>query len=270
VTPGRSSLEEIAAHTRLRVARAKEAAPLAALRDRALAAAENLAASVNAFEAALAQPGLSFICEVKKASPSRGIIAESFPYLQIAGEYEAAGAAAVSVLTEPEYFLGCDQYLREIASAVKIPVLRKDFTVDIYQIYESALLGAKAVLLICALLGPDLLAEYSGLAASLGLSALVEVHTPEEARMAVGVGARIIGINNRDLRTFQVDLGTTGRIRRFIPGETLVVAESGIRGPEDIRVLQEYGIDGVLIGESLMRAADKKRYLEELRGAGDA
>lgn len=266
-------LEEIAAHTRQRVANAKEAVPPALLRDRALAARENRAASdtdTPDFEAAIARPDLSFICEVKKASPSKGVIAAHFPYIQIAGEYEAAGAAAVSVLTEPEYFLGSGQYLQEIAAAVTIPVLRKDFIVDSYQIYESVLLNAGAVLLICALLGPDLLAEYSNLAAGLGLSALVEVHTPEEARMAADAGVRIAGINNRDLRTFQVDLGTTGRLRRFLPPETLVVAESGIHGPEDIRVLREYGIDGVLIGESLMRSTDRKGYLEELMGQGHA
>jgi indole-3-glycerol phosphate synthase len=219
------------------------------------------------FEAALARPGLSFICEVKKASPSKGVIAADFPYLRIASEYEAAGAAAISVLTEPEFFLGSDEYLREIAASAGVPVLRKDFIINTYQIYEAVLLGAKAILLICALLGPDLLVEYANLAASLGLSALVEVHTEEEARMAAGAGARIMGINNRDLRSFQVDLGTTGRLRKLIPPGTLVVAESGIRGPEDIRVLSGYGIDAVLIGETLMRAGDKKAYLEELRGA---
>lgn len=269
-------LDEIVARTRLRVAKAKEAVPPALLRDRALAALEHQQAALEhqgeggtacPFEAAIARPGLSFICEVKKASPSRGLIADSFPYMRIAREYEAAGAAAISVLTEPEYFLGGDRYLREIVSIVNVPVLRKDFTVDSYQIYEASLLKAGAVLLICALLGPDILAEYLCLAASLGLSALVEVHTPEEARMAVGAGAQIIGINNRDLRTFQVDLGTTGRIRRLIPAGILVVAESGVRDKEDLRVLREYGIDGVLIGESLMRAADKKRYLEELRSS---
>jgi indole-3-glycerol phosphate synthase len=266
-------LDEIAAHTRLRVARAKEPVPPALIRDRALGALKGQAAAdgtAGPFEAAIARPELSFICEVKKASPSKGVIAESFPYIQIAREYEAAGAAAISALTEPEYFLGSDQYLSEIAAAVSVPVLRKDFIVDSYQIYESVLLKADAVLLICALLGPDLLAEYVCLTSSLGLASLVEVHTPEEARMAVGAGARIIGINNRDLRTFQVDLGTTGRIRGLIPPGTLVVAESGVRNAEDLRVLRGYGIDGVLIGESLMRAADKKRYLEELRGAGYA
>ncbi|MDR2246143.1 MAG: indole-3-glycerol phosphate synthase TrpC [Treponema sp.] len=266
-------LDEIAAHTRLRVARDREAVPPALIQDRALAALENRAAeagTAGSFEAAIAGPGLSFICEVKKASPSKGVIAERFPYMRIAQEYEAAGAAAISVLTEPEYFLGSVRCLREIAAAVRVPVLRKDFIVDSYQIYESVLLKAGAVLLICALLGPGLLEEYVCLAAGLDLAALVEVHTPEEARMALDAGARIIGINNRDLRTFQVDLGTTGRIRRHIPPGTLVVAESGVQSGEDLRVLREYAIDGVLIGESLMKAADKKRYLEELRGSAHA
>jgi indole-3-glycerol phosphate synthase len=258
-------LDDIAAATRRRVARAKESLPPAALKDR-VAAAYGGASGRNAFEEAVAGPGLSLICEVKKASPSRGLIAEDFPYKEIACEYEAAGAAAVSVLTEPDYFMGSDSYLREIAALVKIPVLRKDFVVDEYQIYEAALLGAKAVLLICALLGPGLLAEYSRLAESLGLSALVEAHTPEEAREAVGSGARIVGINNRDLRTFRVDLRTTARLRPLIPPGTLVVAESGIRGPENVRALRECGVDGLLVGEALMRASDKKRCLAELRG----
>jgi indole-3-glycerol phosphate synthase len=271
-------LDEIAAHTRRRVALAKEAVPLERLRD--LAAAKTAAVKTTArtaaaqaafpFEAALSRPALSFICEVKKASPSKGIIAADFPYLRIAGEYEAAGAVAISVLTEPEYFLGSDDHLREIAAAVKVPVLRKDFIIDTYQIYEAALLGAKAVLLIRALLEPAVLAEYAGLAAGIGLSALVEVHTEDETRSAVDAGGRIIGINNRDLKTFQVDLGTTGRLRKLIPPGTLVVAESGIRGPADIRALGDYDIDGVLIGETLMRAADKRRYLQELRNGSES
>jgi indole-3-glycerol phosphate synthase len=260
-------LDEIADRTRLRVAKAKEAEPLAVLRDRALAVREGRVADVaRDFEAAVARPGLSFICEVKKASPSKGVIADYFPYKEIAVEYEAAGAAAISVLTEPEYFLGSGQYLREIAATVSVPVLRKDFIVDSSQIYESVLLKADAVLLICALLGPGLLAEYVSLAESLDLAALVEVHTPEETRMAADAGARIIGINNRDLHTFQVDLGTTARLRRFAPPDALGVAESGVQGPDDIRVLRECGVDGVLIGESLMRATDKKARLAELRG----
>jgi indole-3-glycerol phosphate synthase len=268
---GIAILDEIAARTRLRVAKAKEYAPLETVRKQALSLAEKQAKTGGGpgafpFEKALAVPGLSFICEVKKASPSKGIIAEDFPYLQIAREYEAAGAAAVSVLTEPEYFLGSDQYLREIAAAVQIPALRKDFIIDPCQIYEAKLLGADAVLLICALLDTETLASYIRIAHELGLSALVEIHNEAEADSALRAGARITGINNRDLKTFQVDIGLTARLRRLIPAGVLVAAESGVKSPDDIRALKDLGIDAVLVGESMMRAADKKRFLAELRG----
>jgi indole-3-glycerol phosphate synthase len=271
-------LDDIAAAARRRLARAKEERPLEALREalegRAAGggAVESGAAGANTapafpFERALAAPGLSFICEVKRASPSRGLIAEDFPYLQIAGEYEEAGAAAVSVLTEPEFFLGSDAYLRDIAGALKIPLLRKDFTVDPYQMYEAKFLGASAALLICALLDPRTLGKYLALADSLGLSCLTEVHNGEELGAALDAGARIIGINNRDLGTFRVDLGLTGRLRKRIPPDRLAVCESGIRGAEDIRALRGLDLDAVLIGEALMRSPDKKRFLAELRAA---
>ncbi len=217
------------------------------------------------FEKALAGPGMSFICECKKASPSKGIIAPDFPYLEIAREYEAAGAAAVSVLTEEDYFLGSLKYLEEIAGEVRIPVLRKDFTVDPYQIHEAKVSGAAAVLLICALLSRKELEEYLSLAHALGLSALVETHDREEADMAVQAGARIIGVNNRDLRTFEVDLETSLRLRDMIPRETLFVSESGIRSAADVGLLYRKGTDAVLIGETLMRSPDKKGMLEILR-----
>jgi indole-3-glycerol phosphate synthase len=262
-------LDEIAARTRKRVAEAKEAAPPELAAEQALAKAAE-AATLGApdfpFEKALAAPDLSFICEVKKASPSGGIIAGDFPYMEIAREYEDAGAAAVSVLTEPDYFLGKDEHLRDIAGAVKIPVLRKDFVLDRYQIYEAKLLGASAVLLIAALLDTEALADHIAAADSLGLSALVEVHHEAELQSALKAGARIVGINNRDLRTFQVDLAVTGRLRNLIPPGILAVSESGVSGPGDIRTLAGYGIDGVLIGEALMRRRDKKLCLAELRG----
>jgi indole-3-glycerol phosphate synthase len=260
-------LDEIAAKTRMRLVRAKEAFPFERVRDAALAkaAAERSSGGPDfPFEKALSAPGVSFICEVKKASPSKGIIAGDFPYLRIAEEYEAAGAEAVSVLTEPDFFLGSDVYLRDIAAAVKIPVLRKDFVIDPYQIYEAKCLGAHAALLICALLDRETLADYLTIARELGLSCLTEAHTETEVEMAADAGARIIGINNRDLKTFQVDLGVTRRLRELIPPDRLAVSESGIGSPEDIRALPR--IDGVLIGETLMRAADKKRRLAELRG----
>jgi indole-3-glycerol phosphate synthase len=204
---------------------------------------------------------------VKKASPSKGIIAVDFPYLEIAKEYEAAGASAISVLTEPEYFLGEDHYLREIASAVKIPCLRKDFIIDAYQIYEAALLGAKAILLICALLDKKTLNSFVKITEELNLSSLVEVHNEEEVKMAVQAGAHIIGINNRNLKTFTVDIDTSARLRSRIPANIITVAESGIKSPEDVRIVKDHGFDAVLIGESLMRSTDKKQFLAELKSA---
>jgi len=218
------------------------------------------------FEQALKTEEISFICEVKKASPSKGIIVENFPYLEIAREYQDAGAAAISVLTEPYRFLGRDVHLTEISSHVNIPVLRKDFTVDSYQIYEAKTLGASAILLICALLDTDTLKEYICIAESLGLSAVVEAHTEEEVESAVKAGARIIGINNRNLKTFEVDINTSIRLRKFVPNGILFISESGIRTKEDIDKLKANGIDAVLIGETLMRSKDKKQQIAILRG----
>lgn len=219
-----------------------------------------------AFEAALAAEGISFICEVKKASPSKGIIAQEFPYLQIAKEYEAAGAAAISCLTEPYWFLGKDVYLQEIASKVRIPVLRKDFTVDEYMIYQAKALGASAVLLICAILDDEQLRAYGQLAEELGMSALVEAHTEEEISRALAADARILGVNNRNLKNFQVDIAQSRRLRAMVPEDVLFVSESGIKTPEDIAALRKNGTDAVLIGEALMRAKDKKAMLDTLRG----
>jgi len=277
-------LDEIAAKTRLRVARAKENAPLDLVRSKALGVCKtkpykplDLSAkqwtdgeavlTAFPFEKALAPPGLSFICEVKKASPSKGIISENFPYLDIAKEYEAAGAATISVLTEPDFFLGSDLYLQEIAAKANIPVLRKDFIVDSYQIYEAKLLGAQAVLLIATLLDTKALEAYVKIASELGLSALVEIHSEAEAEQALEAGARIIGINNRNLKTFKVDTGVTARLKKLIPAGIITVAESGIRSADDAREMKKIGVDAVLIGESLMRAADKKQFLAELKKA---
>jgi indole-3-glycerol phosphate synthase len=218
------------------------------------------------FEDALRAPGLSFICEVKKASPSKGIITEDFPYRRIAREYEAAGAAAISVLTEPQFFQGNPAYLQEIARDVRLPCLRKDFIIDEYQIYEAKFLGAAAVLLICALLDDKKLAAFITIAESLGLSALVETHSEPEVASAVNAGARLIGINNRDLRTFAVDLDITRRLAKHIPAGIIKVSESGIHTPEDVARVKDCGVDAVLIGESMMRARDKKQYLAKLAG----
>ena len=261
-------LDEIAAKTKLRVAKAKEKTPVDLVRAKALEVCRARIGDAMPFEKALAAPDLSFICEVKKASPSKGIIAENFPYLEIAKEYEAAGASAISVLTEPEYFLGNDRYLQEIAAETNIPVLRKDFIVDSYQIYEAKLLGAQAVLLIAALLNDaKTLASYIKIASELGLSALVEIHSEAETEQALKAGARIIGINNRDLKTFKVDIGVTARLKKAMPAGIITVAESGIQSADDAREMKEIGVDAVLIGESLMRAENKKEFLAKLKKA---
>lgn len=208
---------------------------------------------------------MSFICECKKASPSKGLIEPDFRYLEIAREYEAAGADCISVLTEPKWFLGSDEYLKEIAKTVLIPCIRKDFTVDEYQIYQAKTLGAAAVLLICSILSEVQLGEYIKICDSLGISALVEIHNEKEAGMAVRAGARIIGVNNRNLKDFTVDTANSRKLRDLIPDDIIFVSESGVKSTDDIRAIREIGADAVLIGETLMRADDKKAKLDELR-----
>lgn len=264
-------LDEIAEKTRERIQKRRQQVSEEELKEKAylLAGTEkerNGGIFPFPFEKALAREGISFICEVKKASPSKGVIAEEFPYREIAREYEQAGASALSVLTEPFYFQGSDDYLKEIERAVHIPILRKDFTVDAYMLYEAKCIGASAVLLICAILDDRQLMTYMEIAQELGLSALVEAHTEEEVRRALACGARIIGVNNRDLKTFQVDIHTSERLRRLVPKDVLYVSESGIKSPEDVRRLKENGTDAVLIGETLMRSDNKKKMLDELRG----
>ena len=216
------------------------------------------------FERALRQPGMSFICEVKKASPSKGIIAEEFPYMEIAKDYEAAGASAISCLTEPYWFLGSDVYLEEIAETVSIPVLRKDFTCSEYMIWQAKALGASAVLLICSVLDDGELRAYHRLTEELHMSALVEAHDAGEIEQAKQAGARIIGVNNRNLKDFSVDIGHSARLRRLAGEDTVFVSESGIRGPEDMKALYENGTDAVLIGEMLMRSPDRQAALKTL------
>lgn len=264
-------LDTLAASTRKRVEAAKEKIPMETMMSLASKAAENdTAESVFTFEKALKAPGMSFICEVKKASPSKGLIAPDFPYLDIAEEYEAAGASAISVLTEPEYFLGSDEYLKEIRRSVSVPLLRKDFTIDPYQIFEAKVIGASAVLLICALLDTDTLRTAIHLCDSLGMSALVEAHDEEEIRSALRAKARIIGVNNRNLKTFEVDFTNSIRLRGLVPDSVSFVAESGVKTSEDIRLLHQAGVDGVLIGETLMRAPNKKEILDSWRKASEA
>ncbi|MBQ8133949.1 MAG: indole-3-glycerol phosphate synthase TrpC [Clostridia bacterium] len=219
-----------------------------------------------AFEKVLRGEDIRFICEVKKASPSKGLIAPDFPYIQIAKDYEAAGAAAVSVLTEPEYFKGDDRYVTEISENVSLPIIRKDFTVDEYMIYQAAVMGASAVLLICSLLDTETIRNYIGICDTLGLSALVEAHDEQEIRSAVKAGARLIGVNNRNLKDFTVDINNCIRLRSLVPDKITFVAESGIKTAGDISALRKANVNAVLIGETLMRAKNKKTMLDELRG----
>lgn len=256
-------LNQLADHARERVLAAKKKIPLAKVKEEAL----SMPKGDFAFEKALRKSDISFICECKKASPSKGIIAKDFPYLQIAKDYERAGADCLSVLTEPKWFLGSDDYLREIAGSVSIPCLRKDFTVDEYMIYQAKLLGASAVLLICSILTEEQMKEYIAICDELGICALVEAHDEEEVALAVRVGARIIGVNNRNLRDFSVDTANSQRLRKLVPKSVLFVSESGLKEPEDVEKLRAIGVDAVLIGESLMRAEDKKEKLSQLRGS---
>lgn len=256
-------LQTLADCTRARVAQEKKTVPPELVREKARSLPVGRG---TAFFDNLAAQGMSFICEVKRASPSKGMIADHFPYLDIARDYETAGASAISVLTEPEYFKGSDLYLKEIASAVSTPVLRKDFTVDPYQIYQARILGASAVLLICALLDTKTIHDYLGICHDLGLSAIVEAHDEAEVRSALDAGADIIGVNNRNLKDFTVSLDNSLNLRPLVPPEKLFVAESGIKTPDHIRTLEQAGVNAVLIGETLMRAPDKSAMLRELRG----
>ena len=258
-------LEEIAEKTRARLVEEKKKVSLAEMKKRA----EQMEVNTGfPFEEALKRNGVSMICEVKKASPSKGLIAENFPYVEIAKRYEKAGASAISVLTEPFYFKGSSEFLQEIHGEVQIPLLRKDFTVDEYMIYEAKVIGASAVLLICSILDDDRLKAYFSLADSLGLSALVEAHDENEVERALKAGARIVGVNNRDLKTFTVDVGNSLRLRDLVPSEVLFVSESGIKGEKEIAELKEHRVDAALIGETLMRAENVEEVLGKLIQAG--
>lgn len=256
-------LDEIVVKTKQRMKEVQREISLQEIKEKALAMNKDTG---YPFEKALRGEEIQFICEVKKASPSKGLIAPDFPYVQIAREYEQAGAAAISVLTEPYFFQGANAYLTEIRQRVSIPLLRKDFTVDPYMIYEAKVIGADAILLICAVLSDRELKEYYELADSLGLSVLVEAHDEEEVRRALSIGARIIGVNNRNLKDFTVDINNSVRLREMIPDEVIFVSESGMKEPADIHRLRENHTDAVLIGETFMRSSDKKKMLDELRG----
>lgn len=256
-------LDTIVEATKIRVAQEKQVESPEAIKAAALALPSDTGFP---FEAALRQQDFNFICEVKKASPSKGIIAEHFPYLDIAKEYEVAGAAAISVLTEPDFFKGDKKYLQEIASTVKIPVLRKDFIIDEYQIYQAKVWGASAILLICACLDVPTLTKFRELADSLGLSSLVEAHDENEVQMAIDCGARIIGVNNRNLKDFTVDVQNSVRLRNLVQDDVIFVSESGLETPEDIQVLRENNIGVALMGETFMRSPNKVEKLAYLYG----
>ncbi len=256
-------LDQLGAYAKERVEKAKEKVTTEELMEKAVA----LPKGDLSFEKALKKPGISFICECKKASPSKGIIAEEYPYLKTAEEYEEAGADCISVLTEPKWFKGDILHLQEIAARVSIPCIRKDFTVDEYMIYEAKVSGAGAVLLICALLPEDTIRRYIGICDSLGISALVEAHDEDEIRCAVSAGARMIGVNNRNLKDFTVDAENSLKLRSFIPDDVVFVSESGVKSREDVALLESAGADAVLVGETLMRADDKRAKLSELKGS---
>ena len=255
-------LDTIADYARIRVARDAEENSIDVLKALCQQAGRGQG---DAFEQALRRDGMRFICEVKKASPSKGVISPDFPYLDIARAYEAAGADCISCLTEPKWFLGSDEIFKEIRAAVSTPMIRKDFTVDEYQLYQARLMGANCVLLICALLDTKTIQRYLNICEELGLAALVEAHDEEQIASAVSAGARIIGVNNRNLKDFSVDFSNAARLRDLIPPECVYVAESGVTGPEDVAAIARIGADAALIGEALMRAGDKKKMLDAMR-----
>lgn len=254
-------LEQLVTATKKRIMHQQQLLPLAQLQAQV---AQLTPRTTRPFETQLAKPGLAVIGELKKASPSKGLIAAQFPYQQIARDYEQAGIAAISVLTEPDYFQGNDQFLPAVAATVKLPLLRKDFTVSSYMIYQARLLGASAILLIVAILTDKQLRDYLALADQLGLSTLVEAHDAEEVKRALAAGARIVGVNNRNLKDFSVDLQNSIQLRQQVPADVLFVAESGIKTAADIGQLKAAGVDAVLIGETLMRAPDKAAQLAAL------
>lgn len=256
-------LDTLAECTKKRIEKNKQELPFEELKKKALAMNCNTGFP---FEQALKKEGMSFICEIKKASPSKGVIAEEFPYKEIAKEYQNAGASAISILTETDYFLGCDKYVEEVSEIVNIPIIRKDFTVDEYMIYQAKVMGASAVLLICALLDTETIKRCITVCDSLGLSALVEAHDSDEIKSAINAGARIIGVNNRNLKNFTVNINNSTNLRKLVPKDIIFVAESGIKSPQDIEELKKADVNAVLIGETFMRSNNKKEMLVALNG----
>ena len=256
-------LDEIVVKTKERVSKLKEAKSF----DKLKAEIDLMPVTKKfPFEKALKKEDIAFICEVKKASPSKGVISNNFKYLEIAKEYESAGADAISVLTEPDFFLGDNKYLKEIVNNVKLPVLRKDFIIDEYQVYEAKLIGASAILLICSILDAETLKYFMSVAEKLGLSVLTETHDEKEVKSALEAGAKIIGVNNRNLKTFEVDINNSVKLREMIPENIIFVSESGIKSAQDITLLKSIKANAVLIGETLMTSDDKKKQLKILRG----
>lgn len=254
-------LTKLADSTRDRVEREKKQIPLKMVKEQALA----MKKGDFSFEKVIAEGDISFICEVKRASPSKGLLVEEFPYVQIARDYEEAGASCISVLTEPDYFKGDKKYLKEISENVSIPLIRKDFVIDEYMIYDAKIHGASCVLLICSLLNKETMVKYIEICDNLGMSALVEAHDEQEIQKAIEAGARMIGVNNRDLKTFTVDIGNSERLRKLVPDNILFIAESGIKTNTDINRLRKANVNGVLIGETFMKAENKKEMLQKLR-----
>lgn len=255
-------LTKLADSTRDRVEREKKQIALEMVKEQALA----MKKGDFSFEKVIAEEDISFICEVKRASPSKGMIVEHFPYVQIAKDYEEVGASCISVLTEPDYFKGDKKYLKEISENVSVPLIRKDFVIDEYMIYDAKIHGASCVLLICSLLDKETMEKYIEICDNLGMSALVEAHDEEEIQKAIEAGARMIGVNNRDLKTFTVDIRNSERLRKLVPDNILFIAESGIKTNADINRLRKANVNGVLIGETFMKAENKKEMLQKLRG----
>lgn len=256
-------LEEIADKTKQRINEEKYKTPLTEIKNKAYSMDRQTG---YPFLTALEKDSLSFICEVKRASPSKGIIAADFPYSEIAQQYEESGAAALSVLTEPYWFKGSNKHIEEISGKITLPILRKDFTIDEYMIYEAKIIGASAILLICSILNDNQLTEYTQIAHELGLSVLVEAHDETEIKRALRCGAKIIGVNNRDLKDFSVNIENSINLRKFVPDNYIFVSESGIKTPDDIERLKQNGTDAVLVGETLMKCKNKKEALDKLRG----
>jgi indole-3-glycerol phosphate synthase len=257
-----SILDRIVAHKKQEIKKKKQKVNLETLKARVREVEE-----VRSFKEALSRPDeLTLIAEVKKASPSRGVLREDFNPVEIARIYEENGVAAISVLTEERYFLGSMEYLAEIRKAVKIPLLCKDFIFDEYQVYESRAGGADAFLLIAALLSRERIEAFLSLGRGLGMESLVEIHTEEELARVLETSAEIIGINNRDLKTFTVDFSTVLRLRKLIPPGKIVVSESGIQSAQEVELLRQAGINAILVGEVFLKERDIGRKVRELQG----